>query len=71
MNTRTANKTMTGSFEDVDQARAARKYMVANGIPQEKIFIDDDRMEIKVIIPEEQTPQIREVFGNHDISPMQ
>ncbi len=71
MNTTPANKTLTGGFEDVDQARAAHRDMIAYGIPEEKIFIDEDRKEIKVIIPEEQTPQIREVFGNHGISPTQ
>lgn len=62
------NTTLTGRFEQVDQARVARKDMIAAGIPQEKIHIDEERQEIKVIMPEEESRQIREVFRNHNIT---
>lgn len=62
------NTTLTGRFDNADHARAARRDMIAAGIPQDKIFIDEDQQQIKVIIPEEQAPQIREVFNGHDIS---
>ncbi|MFO7764413.1 MAG: hypothetical protein R6V61_11845 [Wenzhouxiangellaceae bacterium] len=65
------NTTLTGRFEEVDQARVARKDMIAAGIPQEKIYIDEDRQQIKVIIPEAQEPQIREAFKNHGIAEVQ
>lgn len=65
------NKTFTGNFDDVDQARAARKDMIAAGIPQEKIFVDEDQQQIKVIVPEELSPQIREVFGIHNLNEAQ
>ncbi|HMB37895.1 MAG TPA: hypothetical protein VKO85_02370 [Wenzhouxiangellaceae bacterium] len=62
------NTTLTGRFEQVDQARVARKDMIAAGIPQEKIYIDEERQEIKVIIPEPESRQILEVFKNHNIA---
>lgn len=65
------NTTLTGSFDKVDQARGARMEMIAAGIPQDKIYIDEDRQQIKVIIPEEESRQIREVFDSHDIVEVQ
>lgn len=62
------NTTLTGRFDNIDQARAARKELIAAGIPQEKIYIDKDLQQIKVIIPEEETSQIREIFSGHDIA---
>lgn len=65
------NVTMTGNFRDLDQATAARRDMAANGIAEDRIFIDEDQKTIRVIIPEDQTPQIREAFGKHGIAPTQ
>lgn len=65
------NTTLTGRFEQLDQARVAREEMIAAGIPQDKIFIDEDQRQIKVIIPEEQSPQILEIFSSHDITQAQ
>jgi len=49
----------------------ARKNLIAADIPQEKTFIDEDRRKIKVIIPEELSPQVREVFGIHKLTQAQ
>ncbi|MGK7296099.1 MAG: hypothetical protein ACNS61_09800 [Candidatus Wenzhouxiangella sp. M2_3B_020] len=61
------NTTLTGRFDDVAKAKTAREEMIAFGIPREKINIDEDDQEIKVIIPEEESRQIREVFKTHGI----
>jgi hypothetical protein len=63
--------TMTGRFDDVDQAHAARETMMAGGIAEANIVIDEQRQQISVIVPQDQIPQIREAFGLHGIDPTQ
>jgi len=62
------NETLNGHFDNSDQARNARRDMIAAGIPQDKIYVDEEKQLIKVIIPAAEARQIREIFETHDIS---
>lgn len=62
------NKTLNGHFDNPEQARNTRKDLIAAGIPQEKIYIDEEKRLIKVIIPESETRQIRDIFETHGIA---
>lgn len=61
------NTTLTGRFDDLDKTKTAREEMFAFGIPRDKVHIDEDEKQIKVVIPEDQAPQIREILEKHDI----
>ena len=61
------NTTLTGRFDDVDKTKTAREEMFGFGIPREKVHIDEDEKQIKVIVPEEQAPQIRDILEKHGI----
>ncbi|MDT8409006.1 MAG: hypothetical protein RQ741_05355 [Wenzhouxiangellaceae bacterium] len=61
------NKTLNGHFDKPEQAKNTREDLIAVGIPQDKIFIDEHHQLIKVIIPEEETRQIEEIFERHQL----
>ncbi|MDX1635227.1 MAG: hypothetical protein R3280_11345 [Marinobacter sp.] len=61
------NKTLNGHYENPDQARNTQEDLVATGIPQDKVFVDEENQTIKVMIPAEEEREIQEIFDRHDI----
>ncbi len=62
-------KTLTATFESAEALKNVKAEIVSAdiaGFPQEKIFIDKDKKEIKVITPTAIEAQIREIFQDHD-----
>ncbi|WP_372834602.1 hypothetical protein [Pontibacterium sp.] len=61
-------KTVTGTYESVNQIKNARNDLIAVGIPQEQIFVDEENYQIKVMIADETEPEIEGILKNHDAS---
>ncbi len=63
------NKTLTATFESEDALKAA-EYNIINaeiaGIPREKIFVDKEKKEIKVIIPTATEAEIRSILKENN-----
>ena len=63
-------KTVTGTYESADQIKNAREDLIATGIPQEQIFVDEENRQIKVMIADETEPEIEDILKRHDASSM-
>ncbi|WP_432472472.1 hypothetical protein [Amphritea sp. HPY] len=61
-------KTVTGTYESANQIRNARNDLIAIGIPQEQIYIDEENQQIKVMIADETEPEIEDILKQHDAS---
>ena len=60
--------TVTGTYESTNQIKNARNDLIAIGIPQEQIFVDDENQLIKVMIADEIEPEIENILKQHDAS---
>lgn len=58
--------TVTGQYESLGQIRNAREDLIATGIPQEQIFVDDELQQLKVTIPDSSKPEIDEILMRHN-----
>lgn len=61
------NKTLNGHYETPEQARNTHEDLVATGIPQDKVYVDEENQTIKVMIPSESEREIQEIFDRHEI----
>lgn len=57
--------TITAVYDSPDQVSNAFDDLVSTGIPQDKIFADKDKPEIKVASPDTGVPEIREILNRH------
>lgn len=57
--------TITGTFESVGQARNAGDDLVNTGIDQEKVFVDEDNKQVKVMVSAAIAPEIKEILNRH------
>ena len=65
------NETVTASYTSIDQARNAEEELIADGMPREKIYIDEATKKIRVITPQASRPGIVELLAKHGLSPIQ
>ena len=61
-------KTLTAKYETEAAARNAHEDLMGTGYPQEKVFLQPDSAEVKVITPSDAEPQAREILGRHEPS---
>lgn len=59
---------LNGTFTSKDQARNVRDDLIATGIPQENIYIEDGPQVIRVMIPTEERREIEEIFDRHGVT---
>lgn len=59
---------LNGTFTSKDQARNVRDDLIATGIPQENIYIEDGTQVIRVMIPTEERREIEEIFDRHGVT---
>lgn len=62
-------KTLTATFESEETLKNVKDDIVnadVAGFPQEKIYIDKEKKEIKVITPTAIEEQIRKIFQDYD-----
>ncbi|MFL1483617.1 MULTISPECIES: hypothetical protein [unclassified Marinobacter] len=62
------SKAINGKFQDMDQARNTRDDLIGSEIPQDRIFIDKEAMEIRVMLPEEEAREVWEIFDRHGVT---
>ncbi|WP_166264620.1 hypothetical protein [Marinobacter caseinilyticus] len=62
------SKALNGHFTSKDQAKNVWDDLIATGIPRDNIYIDEDEDVIKVIIPQEEQREVKEIFDRHKIS---
>ena len=59
---------VTCTYDSADKVYNARDDLVATGIPQEEIFVEEDSNKIKVITPDITKPEIVEILSRHEPS---
>ena len=62
------SEAISGKFQDKDQARNVREDLMGSQIPQELIYIDEEEQMIRVMLPEEQSREVKEIFDRHGIT---
>ncbi len=62
------NVTVSGTYDSVATARNVEEQLVAYGIPQENIFVDEDARQIKVTTPEATKAEIVAILKQHNPS---
>ncbi|MFN2362163.1 MAG: SPOR domain-containing protein [Marinobacter sp.] len=62
------SKALNGNFTSKEQARNVRDDLIAMGLPQENIYIEDQEQVIRVMIPSEERREIEEVFDRHGVT---
>ncbi|MDT8404715.1 hypothetical protein [Sulfuriflexus sp.] len=58
-------ETVTRTYDSAEKAQNAREDLVASGIPQEKIYIEEATYQIKVMIPAATKAEIVEILNRH------
>lgn len=58
-------KTVTGDFRTEDAMRNAMDDLLSVGIPREKLFMDIDHMQLKVLTPDVTAREVNEILMRH------
>jgi hypothetical protein len=58
-------KTLTGRYDTPGAARNAHEDLIDTGFPAEKVFLDREHGEVKVIASEFSEREAREILGRH------
>ena len=61
-----SNITITKTFASEDALTNVKEDLVGKGIPQEKIYLDRQKLQVKVTIPTSGEPEINEILGRHN-----
>ncbi|MDZ7810867.1 MAG: hypothetical protein U5L11_13110 [Arhodomonas sp.] len=59
-------KVITGDFETEEQMTNARDDLISTGIDAEKVTVDREQMQLKVVIPADIEREINEILQRHD-----
>lgn len=59
-------KTVTGTYQSATQIKNVRSDLIAIGIPQEQIFVDEENQQIKVMIADATEPEVEDILKQHD-----
>ena len=57
---------VTCTYDSADKVHNAREDLVATGIPQEEIYVDEESNQIKIMIPDVTKPEIIEILNRHE-----
>ena len=57
--------TVTGVYKDADAARNAADDLVYSGFDREKVFLDRDAAQVKVMIPDSVEREVKEILDRH------
>ncbi|MFG6159230.1 hypothetical protein ACGTNG_10500 [Halomonas sp. 1390] len=58
-------QTVTAAYGSIDKAINAFDELVSEGYPREKLFLDRQTSEVKVIVPETSQPEAEEILNRH------
>jgi len=59
------SKTITKTYRSVGALHNVKEDLVATGIDQEEIYLDDDKKQLKVMFPATIEPEIVEILDRH------
>ncbi len=59
-------KTITATYASRTNVANVVDELVNDGIPREKIYIDDTMMQVKVMVPETGVPGLKEILNRHE-----
>ena len=59
--------TVTGTYQSSAQIKNTREDLIATGIPQEQIFVDEENHHIKVMIADVTEPEIEASLKRHNL----
>ncbi len=62
--------TVTGSYDSAFQIRNTREDLIATGIPQEQIYVDEESRQLKVMIADATEPEVEEILRRHEAHEM-
>lgn len=58
-------QTVTAAYGSIEKAANAFDELVSEGFPREKLYLDKDTNEIKVIVPDTSQPEAEEILNRH------
>lgn len=61
-------KTLTAKYGSAGAARNAHEDLIGTGYPSEKVYLDRDSAEVKVITSADGEREAREILGRHQPS---
>ena len=59
-------KTITATYASKTTVANVVDELVNDGIPREKIFVDDTTMQVKVMVPETGVSGMKEILNRHE-----
>ncbi|SFU71973.1 hypothetical protein [Halomonas korlensis] len=59
-------QTVTAAYGSIDKAANAYDELISEGFPREKLFLDKNTNEVKVIVPETSQPEAEEILNRHE-----
>jgi hypothetical protein len=59
-------RTVTATYGSRDTLRNVVDDILGVGIEREKVFVDDEAMLVKVMIPSDTEPEVLEILGRHN-----
>lgn len=57
--------TVTASYSSIGAARNAADELISDGFDREKVFVDEDTMEVKVMVPGTARREAEEILQRH------
>ncbi|MEN8174249.1 MAG: hypothetical protein ABFS23_00710 [Pseudomonadota bacterium] len=61
-------ETITATYDTKDKAKNAVDDLIATGIDREKVFLDEDALQVKVMVPNAIEGEITEILQRHQPS---
>jgi len=62
--------TLTGTYENMDAVRNTLDDLISTGIDREKVFVDKEHTQIKVMIPQTIQREVTEILNRHNPTEM-
>ncbi len=59
-------ETLTVTYVSADAMKNTVNELVAHGIPEDKFFVDKEKLQIKVITPKATKPTIEDILNRHN-----
>ena len=59
------SETVTVNYASSDAMKNAVNDLLGAGIPQEKLYVDEEKLQIKVITPTASKPEIEQLLTRH------
>ena len=60
------NTVVTCTYSSAMKIKNAREDLIATGIPQEEIHVDEEAHQMQVLIADEARPEIMEILNRHE-----